>query len=291
MTREKNPQQAIEEDFRVDVDAVFRKKGKGIYPFIPGFVIRYIKKIVHQDEINEALPRFRNIFGLEFIEKALLEEFNISIEVVNPENIPGEGRFVVAPNHPLGGLDGMALMHVIGKKRPDIRFISNDILMELKNINQLFVAVNKHGRNTRDAIAEIDKVYASDQLVLIFPAGLVSRRQKKGVIKDLEWKKSFISKAVQHKRDVIPVYIEGRNSDFFYNLAIWRKRLRIKSNIEMLFLADELFKQRNGTIRIHFGKPLSYKLFTSEKSAYEWAQQVKEHVYCIPQGGSAFDTP
>ncbi len=272
---------------RVDVDAVLRKKAGNIYPYIPGFIISYLKRVVHQDEINRILPGMSGYEGLPFIEKALIGELGIEIEVVDPELIPGKGRYVVVSNHPLGGLDGMALMHVIGKNRPDLQFISNDILLELSPLASLFAPVNKHGRNNKEAVALLDSLYASEMVVLVFPAGLVSRRQK-GIIADLEWKKSFVTKAVQHKRDIVPVYIQGRNSDFFYNLANWRKRLRVKTNIEMLYLADELFKQRNNRIVIQFGKPIPYQTITRDFSHHAWAQKIKSHVYRIPQGELSF---
>jgi putative hemolysin len=287
MAEKLNKSASAPDDLRVDVDAVFRKKGGRIYPFIPKFIIRYLERVIHQDEINEALPHFRDYFGLDFVEKILTEKFTVDIEVVHPAHIPGPGRYIIASNHPLGGLDGMALMHVVGKKRPDLKFVVNDILIELKNLQSLFVAVNKHGRNTKEYISTLDALYSSDELVLIFPAGLVSRRQKGG-ISDLEWKKSFITKAVQYQRDIIPVHIDGRNSDFFYNLAIWRKRLGIKANIEMLYLADEMFKQREKRMKITFGKPIPYQVFTREHSHHQWAQLVKSHVYSLPEGLSDF---
>ncbi len=263
----------------VDVDDVFRKKGGKLYPIIPKFFISYLKRIIHEDEVNEALYNYRDQMGLDFLEKLFTERFTAEIEVVNPGNIPTQGRYIIASNHPLGGLDGMALMHVIGKKRKDIKFIANDILMELKNLKELFLPVNKHGRNTADYVRLIDDVYESDQLILVFPAGLVSRKQKGGIVKDLEWKKSFITKAIRHKRDIIPVYIEGRNSEFFYNLSRWRKRLGIKANIEMLYLPDEMFKQADKKITITFGKPIPYTFFTKAKTHVEWAQWVKEKIY------------
>lgn len=283
MVEEKYTPAESKEAFSVNVDAVFRKKGKRIYPFIPKFIIRYLERLVHQDEINEALPHYQNFMGLEFIEKILTEKFTVDIQVVHPENLPGPGRYIVASNHPLGGLDGMALMHVVGRKRPDLKFVINDILMELTNLKSLFVAVNKLGLNTRENLAILDALYSSDALVLIFPAGLVSRRQRGG-ISDLEWKKSFITKAVQYQRDIIPVHIDGRNSDFFYNLAMWRKRLGIKSNIEMLYLPDELFRQREKHMRITFGRPIPHAVFTKDHSHHQWAQKVKAHVYGLPGG-------
>jgi 1-acyl-sn-glycerol-3-phosphate acyltransferase len=263
----------------VDVDEVFRKKGGKLYHIIPKFLIRYLKRIIHEDEVNEALYNYRDQMGLDFLEKLFTERFTAEIEVVNPENIPAHGRYIIASNHPLGGLDGMALMHVVGKKRKDIKFIANDILMELKNLRELFSPVNKHGRNTAEYVRLIDDMYESDQLVLVFPAGLVSRKQKGGIIKDLEWKKSFITKAIRHKRDIIPVYIEGRNSEFFYNLARWRKRLGIKANIEMLYLPDEMFKQVDKKITITFGKPIPYTIFSKAQTHLKWAQWVKEKIY------------
>ncbi|MDR4987803.1 MAG: 1-acyl-sn-glycerol-3-phosphate acyltransferase [Bacteroidales bacterium] len=271
----------------VNVDRVLRSKAGRAYRLIPKPLIRYLERIVHQDEINEAMVRLKDLRGLDFVRYALIDHFDLDIEVIHPENIPGPGRFIVASNHPLGGLDGMALMHVIGKKRPDLKFISNDILLELNNLKDLFIAVNKHGRTNIDMVRALEEDFASDILILIFPAGLVSRKRR-GVIKDLEWKKTFISKAVQHNRDIIPVYIEGRNSTFFYNLANWRKRLGIKMNVEMLYLPDEMFRQQNKKLTITFGKPIAHTVFTKKLSHQQWAQKVKEHVYALPGGRLEF---
>lgn len=268
----------------INVDKVLRAKAGGMYRFIPGALVRYLERIVHQEEINEALLGMQDLKGLEFVESALIDKFGLEMEVVNPENLPAEGRFIVASNHPLGGLDGMALMHVIGKKRRDLKFVSNDILMELHSLRELFIAVNKHGRTNVEMVRMLEADFASDMLILIFPAGLVSRRQG-GRIMDLEWKKTFITKALQHKRDIVPVYIEGRNSNFFYNLANWRKRLGIKVNIEMLYLPDEMFRQQNKKLRIYFGKAVPYSTFTKDLTHQQWAQLMKKHVYALPESG------
>ncbi len=271
----------------INVDRVIRSKAGKAYRFVPGALIRYIERIVHQDEINEALLKMKGLNGLDFIESALIDRFGLDIEVVNPQNIPATGRNIVASNHPLGGLDGMALMHVIGKKRQDLKFVSNDILMELHALKELFLGVNKHGRTNMEMVRAFEACFASDILILIFPAGLVSRRQK-GLIRDLEWKKTFITKAINHKRDIVPVHIEGRNSDFFYNLANWRKRFGIRVNLEMLYLPDEMFRQQNKKLRITFGKAVPYTTFTKEHTHYQWAQKMKEHVYAMAKGKDAF---
>ena len=267
----------------VDVEKVLRSKAGKSFRFIPRAAISYLKRLVHQEEINEALIEMKDVFGQGFLEYVLIDRFELDICVENPGNIPETGRYIVASNHPLGGLDGMALMYVIGKKRKDIKFLANDILLELRNLRDMFIPVNKHGRNSAEFVRMMHEEFASDQMILIFPAGLVSRRIGKE-IRDLEWKKTFINKAVQYQRDIIPVYIEGQNSKFFYNLARWRKRLGLKMNLEMLYLPDEMFKQQKQKIRIIFGEAIPYTTFTKEHSRHEWAQKMKEHVYGLPEG-------
>jgi len=230
----------------LNIDQIFRKKGKKIYPLIPKVLIRYLERITHQEELNDALWRFRDFKNLDFVREILFNLFQVNLNVVGVENLPERSRFIVVGNHPLGGIDGMALMHVVGKLHPNIKSLSNDILLELPNLREMFVPVNKHGSNSYDAVNALNEVFESDKVVMVFPAGLVSRKQK-GKIMDLEWKKTFISKATKHQRDVVPVHFTGRNSDFFYNLALWRKRLGIKANIEMLYLVDEMFRQKKQT--------------------------------------------
>ncbi len=272
----------------IDIDKIFKKKGGKLYPLIPKFIIRYIKHITHQDEINATINRNSEKMGLDFIGELIENEFGADVHVVNPENLPAKGRYIVASNHPLGGLDGIALMYAVGKKRKDIKFLANDLLLELRNLKELFVPINKHGRSNYESVKLIESVYKSDDLILIFPAGLVSRKQK-GKIYDLTWKKSFITKAVQHNRDIIPVHIQGKNSKFFYNLARFRKKIGLKFNIEMLYLPDEMFKQKGKSITITFGKPIPNSIFTKEKTHHEWAQKVKQHVYSLPYNDKPFE--
>lgn len=262
----------------IDIEKVFAEKNARLLKFIPGFVIRYLKRIIHQDELNDAIERYKDIMGLDFIE-LILNEFGASIVVEGIENVPKNGRYIIAANHPLGGIDGMALMKVIGKIRKDIMFPVNDLLMHVPNLKPLFIPLNKHGRNAEN-IRIFDEAFASDAAILYFPAGLCSRKVN-GEIVDLDWKKTFISKAKKFQRDIVPAYIKGRNSNFFYNLANWRVRLGIKANIEMLYLVDEMFKQRNKEIFIKFGKPISYHFFDDAKKDVEWAAYMKEHVYSL----------
>ena len=264
---------------------------------IPGFVFNYLRKITHQEEINGYIYKNRNLFGLDFID-AILTEFGVKSDIAisqsllpsyPPTLLPSEilshiispsGRYIIASNHPLGGMDGMALIREVGKFRKDIVFPVNDLLMNLPGLQPLFIPINKHGKNTEN-IGIIEQTFTSDKVILYFPAGLVSRKHKGGVIKDLDWKKTFITKAKKHHRDIIPVFITGRNSDFFYNLSRWRTKLGIKANLEMLYLVDEMVKQKGKTLKMIFGEPISYSFFDKSKSDVQWAQFVKDKVYSL----------
>lgn len=262
----------------IDVEKVIHNKNPRLAKFLPGFIIKYLKKILHQKDINKSLEENRDVNGLDFV-RNILKEFNAKINVSGIENLPETGRFIIASNHPLGGLDGMALMHVAGKVRKDIVFPVNDFLLNLPNLQNLFIPINKHGKNTEN-LDKLEKAFESDKLILYFPAGLCSRKTK-GIICDLEWKKTFITKAIKYNRDIIPVYIDAENSKFFYRLANIRKSLGIKVNIEMLYLVDEMYKQYNKNINIIFGKKISVSEFTKDKKKSEWAAYVKAKAYSI----------
>lgn len=261
-----------------DVRGVFMSKNPSLARLIPGFVYRYLSRIIHEEEMNEFLYSHRHLWGLEF-NAAILERFGITTSVINEENLPVSGRYVVASNHPLGGMDGIALMHVTGKIRPDIIFPVNDILMNIPNLYELFVPINKHGSNAEN-IKILNDTFTSEMLMLYFPAGLVSRKQH-GEIKDLEWKKTFLAKARAYGRDIVPVHISGRNSDFFYNLANIRKRIKLKANIEMLYLVNEMFNLKDKNIRITFGKPIPIGFFGKNRNDREWVAELREYVYAL----------
>jgi len=269
---------------KIDIDEVFRSKNAALYKLLPGFIFSYLKRIVHQDEINRFLENHGEKYDFDFV-KAILLEFGIKTKAIGVENIPPSGGCIFSANHPLGALDAMAMLDEMGKVRKDVRFLVNDMLMNLDNLKNIFAGVNKVGKTSVEALQEVENVYSQNIAVATFPAGLVSRKQflnghfGKFIIKDLEWKKSFISRAKKYHKNVIPVYIDGKNSNFFYNLALWRKRLGIKVNIEMLYLVDELHKQQNNTITVIFGKEIPFETFDNRMNDNEWAAQVKEHVY------------
>lgn len=265
------------EVLKIDVEQVLYSKNPKFKRTVPGFVIRYLKKIVHQDELNEFLKAYGHLRDAEFIE-AGLNFFNIKYNVFGKENIPSDGRYIFVSNHPLGGLDGLVFIYELSKYFRNIKFPVNDILMNIKNLSGIFLPVNKHGAQAKESVMMIEEAYSSDSQILYYPAGLCSRK-KKGVIRDLQWHKSFISKAIQHKRDVVPAFFSGRNSNFFYNLSNIRNFLGIKANIEMLYLVDELFRQKGKAIDLVFGKSIPWQTFDHARSQPEWAEWVKERSY------------
>lgn len=271
--------QTYREPAIIDVDGIFKKKSPHIYRFLPRFVINYIKRTIHQEELNKALIEFKDKEGLDFISN-VLDYYGIKYTVSGEENIPREGRHIFVSNHPLGGLDGMIFLDIIGKYHKNVKFIVNDLLLNLKNLEPVFVPVNKHGRQSTEYVRKIEELYKSDNQVLYFPAGLCSRKQGDRIM-DLEWKKNFIKKAVDYKRDIVPVHFEGHNSRFFYGLANLRQKLGIKTNIEMFYLPDEMFRQRHQKIHVTIGKPLPLSHIDKSKSLSEWAQEIKNRVYTL----------
>ncbi|MCB9335603.1 MAG: 1-acyl-sn-glycerol-3-phosphate acyltransferase [Flavobacteriales bacterium] len=263
----------------IDIEKVIKSKNPKLLKWLPKFLLNYLKKTVHQEEINQVLEENKNKFDYEFA-KDIIERFNVKINTYGTENIPTTGGYIFASNHPLGGIDALALVTIMEPFRKDMQFVVNDILLNLKNLSGLFVGVNKHGNNTKDSLTKVDELFASDKAIFVFPAGLVSRK-KKGLIADLEWKKTFITRAKKHQKSIVPVYVGGSLSNFFYHLSNLRLALGIKANIEMLYLADETFKQKHKTIDIVFGEPIPADTFNKTKSDSEWAKWMENKVHSM----------
>lgn len=263
---------------QIDIQQVLRQKAPSAARKIPQFVINYLTRTIHQDELNDILRRYHDKNGVAFMQE-LVGYFDLHLVLENESNIPTEGRYIFASNHPLGGLDGICLSAIIGKRfNGNIRYLVNDLLLYLTNLRSIFVPINKHGAQGKYNARLIEEAYASDNQIITFPAGLCSRKQH-GKVEDIEWKKSFIQKAVEYQRDVVPVFFDGKNSNFFYRIARLRKALGIRMNYEMIYLPDEMFKSKRKTFHIYFGRPIPWQTFTDGRKPVEWAQEVKELVY------------
>ena len=261
----------------IDVEKLIASKNPKLLKRLPNFIIKYLKRILHQEEINQILDENKELMGIDFF-LDIIKRFNITVVSHGLDNIPKTGGFIFSSNHPLGGMDAMALVKEISTVRKDIKFIVNDLLMNLENLKDLFVGVDKHKSNAKESLQKVNDLFASDKAVFLFPAGLVSRR-KKGKVRDLEWKKTFITRSKKQNKDIIPVFLDAKLSNFFYRLSNFREGLGIKANIEMMYLANELFKQKNEVIHIYFGEPISPASFDKNKSDKELAEELKNITY------------
>lgn len=267
----------------IDLDKVFMDKAPGLYAKMPAFVLNYIKRKIHLDELNKILTIYADKHGVDFMD-SLVQYFDLHLNIKGLNNIPKENRYIFASNHPLGGLDGICLSSIIGKKfDKKIKYLVNDVLYFIKNLRPIFIPINKYGAQAKEKAALINEAYESDNQIITFPAGLCSRKVS-GRIYDLQWQKSFIQKAIQTQRDVVPVYFEAKNSNFFYRFANIRKRLGLKFSLETFFLPDEMFKNKHQTFSITFGSPIPWEFFDGSKSHQQWAEEVKEIAYNLASG-------
>ncbi len=273
-------------DFKpIDIKEIFREKSPTLARFIPGFVYRLLHRVMRLDFMNGFIEKYGHLTGMDFV-NASVRDFEITEEVHGLENVPASGRFIFAGNHPLGGFDSLLLMENVDRVLGSFRFLVNDVLMNIPPLKPLFIPINKHGGHSREVARTLDDIYRSGEQILIFPSGLASRKIG-GKVTDLEWQKHFISKAIQYQRDVIPVFISGKNSGRFYGLAKWRTKLGIGWNLEMFLLPDETYRHRKKKIHLYFGKPIPYTIFDRSRTHFQWAQFVKEKVYELPSGMQA----
>ena len=265
----------------IDLDKVLADKMGARAKYVPGLLKSWLKKIIHQDEVNDFLWESRDKTGVEWLD-ACVKYLDMTLVVEGGENLPSkdDGRlYTCVSNHPLGGIDGVALGSIIGRHYDgNFRYLVNDLLMNLPGLAPLCIPINKTGRQSRNFPAMVEAGFKSDHHMLMFPAGLCSRMTK-GVIRDIPWKKTFISKSVEAQRDVVPIHFSGQNSNFFYKLANFCKKAGIKFNIAMLFLVDEMYKNVHGKFTVTIGKPIPWQTFDKSKSPAAWAQWVQDKVY------------
>ena len=261
----------------IDIEKVIKNSKSRFVRSLPGFITRFIIKSIHQEEMNLTIHRNRNKSGVPFI-NSVLSDWNVKIEIRGENNIPATGRFVFVSNHPVGGMDALSFMSTIYRFYPDVISPSNELFNYIPQLVPVILGINVFGKNTKETIEKLNRLFESDSQIMIFPAGEVSRR-KRGVISDPPWQKTFITKAVRYKRDIIPVFISGINSNFFYFVANLRKFLGIRIYIETMLLPREMMKQRNSTFTLTIGKPIPWQTFNTERSQNEWAVFVKETAY------------
>ena len=265
----------------IDIDSILKSKMGTKAKFVPFFVASWLKHIAHQDEVNAYLWESRNKVGTDWLEECV-RYLDMTLKVEGEENLPdkNDGRlYTFVSNHPLGGEDGVALGALIGRKYEGrFRYLVNDILMNLPGLAPVCIPINKTGKQGRDFPIMVESGFQSDNHMLMFPAGICSRRQKDGTIRDQPWTKTFITKSIEYHRDVIPIHFSGQNSNFFYRLANFSDK-HLNFNLAMLFLVDEMYKNVHKTFRVTIGKPIPWQTFDKSKKPKEWAQYIKQLVY------------
>ena len=268
----------------VDLDNILKSKLGAKAKFVPRPLVSWLKRIVHEDQVNAFLWESRHLKGTDWLEECV-RYLDMTLELKGEENLPDkdDGRlYTFVSNHPLGGEDGVALGAIIGRHYDSrFRYLVNDMLMNLPGLAPLCIPINKTGKQSRDFPRMVEAGFQSDNHMLMFPAGICSRRTN-GIVRDIPWKKTFITKSIEYQRDVVPIHFSGSNSNFFYRLANFSDR-HLKFNLAMLFLVDEMYKNVHKTFQVTFGKPIPWQTFDKSKSHVEWAQWVKEQVYALPQ--------
>ncbi len=269
----------------IDIDKILKSKMGTKSRYVPRPLVTWLKHITHQDQVNEFLWNNKDLVGTDWL-VACVKYLDMSLEIRGQENLPdkNDGKlYTFVSNHPLGGIDGVAIGSIIGRHYDNkFKYLVNDLLMNLPGLAPLCIGINKTGSQSRNFPAMVETGFSSDDHMVMFPAGLCSRKID-GIIQDIPWKKTFITKSVEHKRDIVPIHFSGHNSMFFYRLANICKMLGIKFNIAMLFLVDEMYKNRHQSFQITIGKPISWQTFDKSKTPTQWAQEVRARVYQLPK--------
>jgi len=264
---------------RIDIGQIIESRLGARTSMIPRFLVRWLERLICQDKLNELLENNFPLRGAEFCDGVLCD-LDVRLDVVGEENLPAETRIIIAANHPLGGLDGLSMISWVSRHyRIPAQFVVNDLLMAVEPLTDCFVPVNKHGRQSRNTLTTLDEVLAGNAPLVIYPAGLCSRLHDNGVIADLEWNKMFITKAIESHRDIVPVHFDGRNSQLFYNIARWRRKLGIKVNLEMALLPREVFRSSGSTFTLRCGKPVPWQSLRGGSEAAEQASILRRTVY------------
>lgn len=268
----------------IDVDKILQGKMGSKAKYVPGFLVSWLKHIIHEDEVNRYLWESRNLSGTEWLEECV-RYLDMTVKIEGEENLPdkNDGKlYTFVSNHPLGGQDGVCLGAIIGRHYDgNFRYLVNDLLLNLPGLKPVSIGINKTGKQSRDFPRMVEAGFQSTNHMLMFPAGLNSRKIN-GEIHDLPWKKTFITKSVEYQRDVVPIHFSGCNSERFYRIAKFSDKY-LKFNLAMLFLVDEMYKNVHKTFTVTFGKPIPWQTFDKSKSPQEWAEYVENKVYELKQ--------
>ena len=263
----------------INLSKILKEEHPALHKKLPGFVIKLIEIIIMQKAMNKAINKYINHNGVAFTER-MIEELNLKVDIEGKENLPENGRCFFVANHLYGILDGMVLGNIVGNKYGSFMGISNDAFKLIPQLKETVTSVNVYGKSAKDQVLKLEEVYKSNIPINHFPAGEVSRKYN-GKVEDKNWHKSFITKAITEKRDIVPVFFHGQNSRLFYAVHSLRKKLKIGVNIELILLPSEMFKKKNKTIKVTVGRSISYTQLDNGTSHNELAKKIREHLYSL----------
>jgi len=266
----------------MDVERLLQEKGPSLYRRLPPGVMALLKGILREKKVNRWAWAMRDLEGDAFV-KRLLEKLQVKIEIQHLDRIPKDEKITIVSNHPSGGIDGLLLLYLSHQARSQGRILVNDVLFELPQLASLFVPIDKFtsGSGGQRGLGTVDHFYQGSEPVLLFPAGKTSR-PRKGKLWDEHWQSSFVRKSREHRRTIIPVHIETRNSQHFYWIWKLRSLFGLRANLEMFLLVDELFRQKGRTITLRVGKPRRehWNLPRKEDRAFAW--NLYQEVHNLP---------
>ena len=262
-------------DYLLNVEEVL---GPKLLKKLPRLAVNFFKRRIHQDEINDCIMKAEHYCGAEFFDEAL-KYVGITYKVRGIENLDMSKKYVFACNHPLGGPEaliiGSLFRHIYGD---GFKVPSNQLLMNMKPLKEFFVPVNViSSKQSRDLGVKIAEMFSSDMQVLVFPAGLCARKIK-GKVTEMPWKKMFVTQSRKYEKDIVPLHISGFNSKRFFFFSWLSRILKLKFNLGMIFLVDELFNKKGQEFVITIGKPISYTTLDKSKTDLEWAAEIKNKV-------------
>ena len=262
-------------DYLLNVEEVL---GPKLLKKLPRFAVNFFKRRIHQDEINDCIMKAEHYCGAGFFDEAL-KYVGITYKMRGIENLDMSKKYVFACNHPLGGPEALIIGSLFRQIYGDgFKVPSNQLLMNMKPLKEFFVPVNViSSKQSRDLGVKIAEMFSSDMQVLVFPAGLCARKIK-GKVTEMPWKKMFVTQSRKYEKDIVPLHISGFNSKRFFFFSCLSRILKLKFNLGMIFLVDELFNKKGQEFVITIGKPISYTTLDKSKTDLEWAAEIKNKV-------------
>lgn len=247
-------------------------------------LLKIAKKIVHEDSINQFLSQNSHLKGFDFVDAVLdYFDFDYTVSSNDLQNIPSTGKVIIIANHPLGGLDALCLLKLVGQIRKDVKILANDFLVGFEALHSLMIPLdNFKDRQSKESIKKIYEALNNEEAIIIFPAGEVSRATPKGV-KDPAWNKGFLNFAKNSNSAILPIFLDAKNSKTFYTISL------INKTFSTLLLSNEMFNKKSKNINIKIGQIIPSENITPKGLNKDFLVNLyKKHLYALKKGKKSF---